>query len=327
MSSNPVKWRENEQLISKLYNHSYDIFNKRVTEEFDDPNGDATDSQMIRDFNGLLDYLGALQIRQERSESIRGLQVSIRKYVYSGYIPTEPPEHLSEATEFERRYMYNFKLFLNYARAIVCAFKIAEGNEESNIPSFAENPSYLIKELSQIGYNIQGTYEHNRKIYEKIFETKELYPNRREDIEKKTRDIENNTQSMLNQLPIIISKMIISLNPEINIQQRRIEKNNDIFDIIPNEYRSYFLDGQVIVNPDLSRQMLLINKKMPFVRTIEAELIKYEATHKVVYISRIQGNNQAKYLCAISAVSPKELKESMIPFLVGIKKFFKSQEE
>jgi KaiC/GvpD/RAD55 family RecA-like ATPase len=106
MSKYPTKWRENERLIKKLFEHAYNIFNKDIGTSFEDPKDDSIDSQMTRDFNGLLESLGALHTENQTPIKLRGMNVPIRTYSYSGDIPTEPPMHLSEATEFENRYIY-----------------------------------------------------------------------------------------------------------------------------------------------------------------------------------------------------------------------------
>ena len=89
-------------------------------ETFEDLKDDSVDSQMTRDFNGFLESLGALRMEKETTIQLRGINVPIRTYWYSGDIPTEPPMHLSEATEFEKRYIYNFELFLKYSKASMC---------------------------------------------------------------------------------------------------------------------------------------------------------------------------------------------------------------
>lgn len=321
MSRNPLMWRENEQLIRELYNHAHNLFRSGVGGEIEDPKEDAVDSQMIRDFNGFLEYLGAFQIRQENRQNIKGVAVNIRKYIYSGNIPTEPPMHLSEATEFERRYISFFELFLEYAKAIVCAFKIAEGDEETHVRSLIKDPSYLIDELKKLGYNIQGIYEHGIEIYQKILEKEELYSIRREDVEKRTKDIENHLNNMFNQLPTIISSMIVLLNRDLDVQRTKIEKNNNVFDIIPKEYRDSFLGFPVIATTDLSRQILLIDKRIDYLNHIEVKLREKAQTHNVLYITRIRGIHHCKSIRIIEIVSPKELKDQMIPFLIGTKEF------
>lgn len=328
MSKNPVNWRENEQLIRRLYDHVYSILERNMGEKIEDPKEDTTDSQMIRDFNGFLDDLGALNTEQDNKQAIGGLQVSIRTYNYSGDIPTEPPLHLDEATEFERRYTYNYEIFLEYAKAIIHAFNLARGIEESEILVHINDPSYLISKFQELKYNISTFHENNRKIYNQIINKEELYSYRRDDIEKKTRDIENHVKSMLNELPKIIYQMIKIINDENrgNIKTMAIEKNNNVFSIMPPEIRENFIGNQVLANSDLSRQILLINKKVIFLTRIEAIIRFNESTHRIAYITRIRGDHQANFMFKISTVSPTELKNSIISFLIETAGFFKNQE-
>jgi nucleoside-triphosphatase THEP1 len=324
MSVNSLSWRDNERLIDSLYNHSASIINGIITDKFEDPKDDSTEFQMIRDFNGLLDDLGALRAESSKSIPIRGISVNIRNYFYTNDFPTEPPLHLNEATEFEKIYIYNFELILKYAKAIVSSFKLLEGYDKDKIKYFLDNPQNLIDGLRKLDYDFNRIYEINYKIYEKITNKKELYSFHREDIEKKTKDLQGATESMLQyNLPNILYQMLKLLNPKEEITKSPIDKNNKIFNIIPDFLRDEFVGNQVIASRDLSKQLLLLNKKGSiYLRQIESELIKNASTHKVVYITRIKGDYQSENILKIKSYSPEELEESISSFLIDTRGFF-----
>jgi hypothetical protein len=213
-SNRSVDWRVNERLINKLYQHVYHILENSAENPIIDLEDDTLVSQLLRDFNSFLEFLGAFQVVQENQKKIKGLNVPIRTYRYIGLIPTEPPSQLSEATEYEKIYMQKFNLFMDYVKAIVSSFMAAKGMDENSINSLINNPQNLIKEIVNLGHDIQRIWDANRKIYEAIDNKEVLYLYQRADIEKKTKDIESHTENLLNNLPEIISKMIMFLNPK-----------------------------------------------------------------------------------------------------------------
>jgi hypothetical protein len=134
-----------------------------------------------------------------------------------------------------------------------------------------------------LGYNIQNFYEFNLKIYNEIINKKEIYPYRREDIEKKTTEMKNQIEYMLLNLPLFISKMVMSLKSDIQI--KTIDKKNDVFNIIPEEYQDKFFGGHVIEEPESLKQILFINGREVFLRKIDNILGEKSLTHMIVRIS------------------------------------------
>jgi hypothetical protein len=320
-SKNSVDWRENERLINKLYRHVDKIIKNNLEDQITDLEDDALVSQLLRDFNSFLEFLGAFKVVQEKHTKIKGLNVPIRTYRYIGFIPTEPPSHLSEATEYERIYMYNFNLFKDYAEAIISSFMAAKGINENNIEALINNPQNLIKELSNLGHNIQGTYDANHKIYEAIENKRVLYLYQRADIEKKTKDIENQIENLLNKLPEILAKIIILINTKNSFSVISNRVDDTIFNIIPTEFRHNFLRGLVIMDKDSSRQILFVQGKKHFLKQINTELVNNANTYKVAYITKIQ-EKYPENTYTISINDPKKLKDTMILFLIEAERFF-----
>ncbi|HUS74955.1 MAG TPA: ATP-binding protein [Methanothrix sp.] len=325
-SKRSVDWRVNEKLINKLYQHVYYILENSAEDQIEDLEDDTLVSQLMRDFNSFLEFLGAFKVVQEKQKKIKGLNVPIRTYRYIGKIPTEPPSLLSEATEFERRFVHKFDLFMSYAEAMIFSFMVAKGINENDISKMISNTQNLLKEFSKLDYDIQRIYEPHRRIYDAIDTKGELYVYQREDIEKRTKDIENHTENLLNSLPRILSKMITLLNPKIKLNVISNKVDDKIFNIIPAEFRDHFLGGQVIIDLDSSRQILIIYGRKHYIKSIEPELMANASTHRVAYITKIQ-EKDLDNTYTISRNNPKKLKDSMISFLIGAKKFLHNSQK
>lgn len=186
-----------------------------------------------------------------------------------------------------------------------------------------EESDLLINRLKELGYNIQNFYEVNLKIYNNIINKKEIYSYRREDIEKKTKDLEKQIEYMFLNLPQFISKMVIASKPDILL--KTIEKKNDVFNIIPEEYRDKFFGGHVIEEPESLKQILLVNGKEVFLRKIDNILGENSLTHMIVCIKKIKGEEPGKFYRVISAATPRDLRESLISFLLDVNGFLKPE--
>jgi hypothetical protein len=263
---------------------------------------------------------------QENSKKIKGINVPIRTYRYNGFIPTEPPSYLSEATEFEKRYMHKFNLFMDFAKSIVTSFMTAKGMNENSIEAITSDPQNLLNEFRKLEYDIQRIYDNNLKTYEAINRKGELYLFQRVEIEKKTKDIENYTENLLNNLPNILYRMIISLNPRNRFNVISYNADNKIFDIIPAEFRNHFLGSKIILDQDSSRQILIIFGKKNYLEKIGSELVENASTHKVAYITKIQ-EKDLENAYTISVTNPEKLEESMISFLIDATQFFHNSSE
>jgi len=325
-SKKAVDWRENEKLINRLFQHANYVSENNSQDPIKDPEDDSLASQLQRDFNSFMEFLGAFQISEENQKKINGLNVFVRTYRYIGSVPMEPPSHLTEATEFEKRYIYKFTLYMDYAKAIVSSFMTAKGVDKESIDSQIDNPQQLFRESQILGINIERIYDNNYLIYDKINKKKELFVYRRDDIEKKIKDIENQTDNLLNRLPEILAKMISSLNPKNDLSVIHNKIDDTIFNIIPKEFRRNFSRSLVIIDKESSQQILFTNINKHFLCEMEKEIEINSSTHRVVYITKVKEAG-LKNTSTILINNPKNLEDTIIPFLIETERFLSNSKK
>lgn len=322
ISHNPSKWDENEKILRILFNHAHKIYESYSGSQFNDPSGDKIEDEAIRDFNNFLWRNEAFNFQNENLQTIRGIQIPIRNYSYTGSIPKDPPDFFRAPTEIESRFVKTFRDYISYLLALNNVFQKIQGEKEILEEEFWEDPTKYLKQINDWGFDVLSIFNANRPSYENITE-KKFSSHKREEIEQKIDQISNHIKSMIQNFPIIISKMLISLNQTKNLQNQRLQDNASLFGGSANEIRNALMGYNPIVvfNSDLSRQILLIFNQSDTFLSIKKHIRDNASTHRIGCIVEDSVNERIRGLHFVNTKSPEDLKRSLIGFIRIINRF------
>ena len=273
--------------------------------------------------------IGVLNSRSEIKKEIKGQQIDIRTYQYTGSFSSEPPEKLDELTEFENGFVSKFENYINYMLTLYNAIKIMQREKEINRDDFWRDPNRFVREINEIGFDVLSQFNANNPIYQSMVNVKPPYPYRREEIEKQTNNIFSHTNSMLQNSPQIISNVIIFLNRNLNLQKQNLQNSGNLFGGAANQIRNALINTNhlVVFKPDLSRQILLIYDTIDRIKNISKNIDENASTHRVICFSDHYEDLQFKGLHLVNMKDPSQMKETLITMLSEIDKFFKGDND
>ncbi|RLC34274.1 MAG: hypothetical protein DRZ76_02995 [Candidatus Nealsonbacteria bacterium] len=322
MSRSISKWKENEELLKRLFEHAYFILECYPGKQINDPQGGDVSDALIRDFNGLLYRLGTLNIVSESQQSIKGLPTRIRTYQYTGVI-NEPPQYLDEPTEYERRYLSEFKIYTKYVLALINTFRVMNGEEEVTEEDFCRNPIRYAQIVDRWGFNVSSIFQQNVEIYKTLTEGEPPYPFKREDIEKRTEIIKKHKNAFFNNLPKVIASIINSLNLHLNLKIQKLQENTSLFSGSATQIRNVFQNSNhfVIFKPDLTRQAIVSYDMLQFLVKIKKVIEEHETTHRIIVVTE-EAPLEVKGCHYVKTDLPSNFKTSLYDALTEISKFF-----
>jgi hypothetical protein len=322
ISHNPSKWEENERILRILFDQAHKVYDSYSGTQFSDTSGDKIEDEAIRDFNNFLWRNGAFSFQNENPQTIKGVQISIRNYSYTGSIPKDPPDSFSLPTEIEIRFVKIFKDYSSYILALNNVFQKIKGEKEASNEEFWENPTKYGQQINNWGFDALSVFNNNHYIYYNIVK-KEFSSHKREEIEQRINQLSNHIKSMIQNLPIIISQMLISLNQNKNLQNQRLQDNAYLFGSSANEIRNALMSNNphVVFNSDLSRQILLIFNQLDTLLSIKKHIRDNAGTHRIGCVVEDSVNERIRGLYFINAKSSEALKQSLISFIRTINRF------
>jgi len=324
INPNPSKWLENESILRKLFEHAHNIYSSYSGYQITDPDKDRVEDEAIRYFNEFLYRHGAFNVQNETSVNIRGVAVPIRTYQYMGTIPSEIPDKIDELAEFEKRFINNFENYAKYILALINAFRIAQKQEELTEGQFWREPVKYVQQIKNWGFDTLSQFNANYPVYLNLVSRKPPYPYKREDIENRTKQIENHTNTMLQNLPNITSRMLVSLNAHMNLQIQHLQQNNSLFSGSANQIRNALnnFNPLVIFKPDLSRQIIIIYNQLSAVLSVKSKIKDNSKTHRIVCFSP-KKERSSEGLHILYTKDPESLKEELVVLFKDLNEFLK----
>lgn len=329
MSPSHSKWSENEELIREIYNHSYQIFTSYPQTEFKDPSDDSLKSEIIRDFNSLLERCGAFSTLDETSIKVGKLPINIVRYKYEGSIPEEPPSHLSSFTEYEKRFLYFFELYCDYLISIINAFEVTSGQEELNREHYFQEPNIITQKARRLGIAEFNEFNQYYTLYKYGKTNNSLDKCRRDDIEIMNKNIENAIKILFDtQIPHALVRGIKERYKKYNIETRtQSSKFLKHYNQKSNKNIGYpacinNLDSFSFIGLPKDKEILIGIDRKDIVR----KLVNFQNENQYenkIYIFEINTNNEPSicYTTFIETDSPADLKDTMVKFLENIKEY------
>lgn len=326
---NQSRWKENELLLRKLFQHAHQIYSSYSGYQITDPQGETIEDSEIRDFNGFLWRLGVLSSQSEKPQKIKGQQIDIRTYQYTGSFPSEPPEKLEELTEFEKGFVIKFENYINYILTFHNAFRIVNRESEITQDDFWRNSNQLVRDIKDAGFDTFSQFDANNLIYQNMVNKKPPHPYKREQIEHQTNQIFSHTNSMLINSLQIVSNFIIFLNKKnqnLDLQKQTLQNNGNLFSGAANQIRNALLNTNhlVVFKPDLSCQILLIHDTADRIKNISKNIEENASRHRVICFAEHHEDLQFEGLHLVNMEDPSQMKETLIAMLSEINKFFQN---
>jgi len=320
VSHNPSMWYENEKILRTLFNYAHKIYKSYSGTQFNDPNEERIEDEVIRDFNNFLWRNEAFDYQTEDLQTIKGVPIPIRNYSYVGSIPKDPPDFFSTPTEIEERFVRIFEDYSSYILTLNNVFQEATGEDEITKKEFWHSPTSYVEQINSWSFNAKNIFNSTYPLYKNIIQRNFLLQ-KREEIEQKIEQISAHIKSMIINLPIIISQMLVSLNQGLKNQQ--LNTNNSLFGGSANEIRKVLIphNPNIVFNSDLSRQILLIFNQLDTFLSIKKHIRDNSRTHRVGCVITESVERRIRGLHFINGKSPEDLKRSLNSFMRTIGRF------
>ena len=323
ISSRHSKWKENEHLNELFFSHAKGLYQGYSGMEINDPDKEDLDSQAIRDFNGFLYRLELLKSPKEiASKTFKGLPVKIKKYNLEGEMPTEPPDHLDSLTEFEKQYISTFENYCGYLVALLNSYHSSLGKSHVSATTLLEDPQQFTSMFQKWGLNPESIINKHSSYSNSL---KSIPPNifEREILESYINDLIARSKSLIDDLPSIVSNMLIQIKSNIALKRQNLTENNS-FSGSAQQIRNSFLHvGHFTVcTPDLSRQMILFNNNIDQILRIKNVVKDNSETHRIICFTDEAQKLAVKGLHFVNNTSPIEFQNSLSTFLKKVDSFF-----
>ncbi len=319
-----LNWRENEMLSRTLFDYIHRIYLSKIGDTFEDPKEDNSCSELLRDFNKLLYRLGVLEIVSLVSkENFPNLPASLYTYKYNGEFSNEPPASIDRPTEFENKFLMRYEILSVYSLVLLNALKQSNGIIKTDA-----GETYNLDKLKSVEYLDPGIYNILKDLNKDYMILKnEAYSY------CKTRDVTETNISALgdrlihlkSNLENYISKIIQTARPECNFELKRLRDNNNYFSLLNDSSRPLFKDCKILVNSDLSKQIIFIKNldsiEKNIIKNIASEITGSTISYIVVAISEKKIKQKSKEICVILTESPENLGKSLDELMDAIKSF------
>jgi len=324
------RWRENENLIRDLFIHANEIYSSYEGYAIEDPVGDDSKSEIVRDFNAFLYRLQAFMLERQKQVDIDQLNKkrSVSIYRYNGSIPDEPTSFLEGATEFEKRFINNFIEYIKYCLSPINALRKVRGKqelEENDLFSLSNDSKHeIIKGLGDDYLNIVNRHYNDFKI---LVDQPNRYQRSRNDTEKDIKSLEGQTAAFKRVLPHRIKNMLKYLYSDPNAEFKPLKDNKMNFSFLSDLQRSDLRNCHVLAKNDLSKQLIFI-EDVAYLDQITEEIESMSSTHRVIFLT--ENASEATELKAVHVIlteSPEALKESLIELLDELKTFWSNNNQ
>ena len=324
--SNLLNWRDNEMLLRKLFGHCNSLAKADPNKQINDPTGGEPIDEMIRDFNFLLHRLKAFRLQNQTSQNIKGSTKTIRNYIYTGDLPSEPPPTLQDPTEFEKEFIETFEEFSEYMLAIINLYKEARNEDKISIRELLQNPPQIAA-LNNLGVNFSSHFNENLAVYRTLKENIQSSQYQRELVENKTSQLRNLIKTtFIGSLPNILARILQVY--EKNLGLVNLAQNANLFSGSAVQIRNVLsnLNPVVVFKNDLSRQIVFILSNTEFIENsqIRRTIIENSQTHRIVIINP---NKQIKRISGIHILRfrhPSELERKTRRLLNTLVKFIRT---
>lgn len=328
MSLEHSKWKENELMLRKLFDYAHKIHFSYKGSEFSDPTEDTPFAEMIRAFNGILYRFGAFDVKSETATMIRGLKIPTKTYIYTGIFKEEPPSILNQLTEFEKRFVNEFKEFGDYILSLINSQYIAKDKQKISANTFWKDPDEFIEYLYKKGYDVRSQFKEYFPIYHKIYFQELPDAFKRESTEKMTKEIISHKESMFNVTPSIIAGIIREFYASSLLKVQTLKQNGSLFGGTSQKIRDLLIkyNHTVVHKEDLTRQAILLNYN-PNDPNFDLEEIRKDirdnsSNHRIILISKTKISKKIKGLHTVNFETPTKFENSMSKLLKDLKNFW-----
>lgn len=331
MSIRSSKWRENEEILRELFNYSHKIYNSLPNSEFIDPIDSPQNFPVVneakRDFNKLLERCGAF--KQFGNKNINGNDKKLYVYQYLGEVQSKIPLKLEGWTEFEEKFVRLYEEYFDYITSILNSYNIHQNEEKLVAKEFlcsVDKRNKVFGSANKFRLNPKDVFENYGKIYETLIHN-EISNNEninRDVVEEKTQELRDNINIIIQSLPIIVGRIIQTLNPELNSNngQRR-----NLLENMPRETQNILLSDNycyLLTNQEFTKQVLIINDKEEILKTVNSELQNYILVSITdLPIDHNDKTPHSENLYFVNKSSPEMLQNSIVHLLDRILVFKK----
>lgn len=314
MSHQPLKWYENERLLRKLFEYSYSLFNSFSGIPQQDPNTDKIEDALIRDFNMFLHRLGALNWQNETQQNLKGINLSIRTYSYTGNIPVEPPEHLDYLTEFEHRFVNEFEKFCKYIIALNNVIREVRTENKISFEAFINDPTPYTNQINNWNVDVSSQFNTHFLVYKNIKGQKPPFAYRREDIENRTNQLKSFIdKSLIVNTQIIISRILQNSTP--NTQLNTIQQNGNLFSGSASQIRTALnqLNPWILFKNDYSRQIAFLfdNLNIFQSQSMRKQIKDNQQTHRILVVALKKEELNRKGIHIINVEKPETIEREL----------------
>lgn len=327
----PSKWKENELLYRSLFDNAYKIYSSYPGDLIEDPTGDDSESEMLRDFYNLLYRIEAFELERiekrptekNKHASIhnkKSEQIDISIYRYFGRIPNDPPCLFSRPTEFEKKFINRYEELYRYVLSLVNALKMAKEDNEITEEEFLNSLKDFKREQEIISNGLFDTLINYLNDFNVLSNNANDYIKQRDETEKNIKILETQMTALWRILPDIISKMIMDAYPN-DYSLKSLKENDNYFSILDLSKRSSLKNNRVLINKDQSKQLIFLTTGNQISELIK-EIKTNSNTHRAILISERakESNSKGEYMVIIE--SPQTLKCSLRDLLKDLKNFY-----
>lgn len=324
----PSFWELNEKLQRLIFEHAHELFHAFPGNGWNDPEGDAPESQLIRDFHILLERHGALTVGQTKQVTQKGKNLQVRNYTYKGPIAALIPDRLNELTEFEKRFVEEFERYCDAVRRVLNAQRKILGHNELSQSEMLGAPQTYIAELKtqfQLdGASILNPYMgHYRQL-----RSKGPHPGLQLDqVQAWSSEILKGVKQIQTSAPHIICE-IMKRDKGSVVQVQNINQNGNLFGGAASPIRNALsrVGCNVIFVADLSRQVAVPFGGIAILDGLKKCLRDNASTHRVALVCDSDSASDRLTGVHIVRVSKVEsLDKEIIAGVEEIRKFFSEQ--
>jgi Cdc6-like AAA superfamily ATPase len=319
------KWQENELIIRSLLAHANDVASKQVGWEVQDPQSDALVDAAKRDFNGLLLRMGAFTAVQENRANVGGKSIQVNKYKYEGVVPRDPPEHLPDPSELERKFLKGFETYSDFIVSIINSFHIPMGKPTLSRHELLTNPASYLEELNSPQTDVSNSLITGREIYLNLTTKVPPVAYKRDQIEQATANINAQTKNLISNMRIMFVQMIKKLSPNAHLQEQVLASNNNLFVGRAQEIRTFLgaVPHTVFFKLDYSKQLLLVDKtKDTGLKMQQIQGIVADSVDQFTILGIGPGPGPINDILNVCTDSPDELQKTGVNAIGQLKEFF-----
>ncbi|MCL4517760.1 MAG: ATP-binding protein [Thaumarchaeota archaeon] len=319
------KWQENELIIRGLLAHANEVLSKQVGSEIQDSQSDALPDAAKRDLNGLLLRMGTFTAVQENHANVSGKSIQVNKYKYEGVVPRDPPEHLPDPSELERKFLRSFETYSDFIVSVINSFHIPMGKPTLSRHELLTNPASYIEELKSPQTDVSNPFNTGREIYLNLTTNVPPIVYKRDQIEQATANLNAQTKNLTSNMRITFLHMIKEMNLRADLQEQVLASNNNLFTGQAQEIRTTLgnVPHVAFFKRDYSKQLLLVDKTQDTNSRIQQiQSIIANNVDQFVILGIGPGPGPIDDMLNVSTDSPDELQKTAVNAVGQLKEFF-----